>query len=417
MSNRVVPVGLLTSYIRELLDGDELLSDVWVEGEISSQFLARSGHCYFTVKDEQSQLKCVLFRHLALRQHYQPQTGDQVAAHGHISVYEREGSYQLYVDVVQPAGMGVLALQLEQLRQKLEAEGLFDEARKRPLPTAPRRIGVVTSPDGAVWHDIQHVIRRRYPLVELILSPASVQGERAPGSLVAALEALQRDTEVDVIIVARGGGSPEDLWAFNDEALARAVFACRKPVISGVGHETDWTIIDYVADLRAPTPSAAAEVVVPNLSEIRAHLGEQCRRLDDAIDHGLSGHAYNLRATAGRLRQHDPRLQTARWRSRTREFISRAQRAQHELLVRDRLHLARSVSTLDALSPRAVLERGYAVLTDAATARPISRAASAHAGQTVRASLADGDLDLTIEQSRVSSSAHEQRPRQIVSQR
>lgn len=414
MSNRVVPVGLLTSYIRELLDGDELLSDVWVEGEISSQFLARSGHCYFTVKDEQSQLKCVLFRGHALRQHYQPQTGDQVAAHGHISVYERDGSYQLYVDVVQPAGLGVLALQLEQLRLKLEAEGLFDESRKRPLPVSPRRIGVVTSPDGAVWHDIQHVIRRRYPLVELVLSPASVQGERAPATLVAALEALQRDTDVDVIIVARGGGSPEDLWAFNDEKLARAVFACRLPVISGVGHETDWTIIDYVADLRTPTPSAAAEVVVPNLTEIRAHIGEQCRRLEDAIDRVVSLGADRLRIASDRLRHHDPRHRTARLRAQTRELMTRAQRAQHEQLVRSRLHLARSVSTLDALSPQAVLERGYAVLTDAATDEPISRAAAARAGQAVRANFADGDLDLQVE--RPAQGTSNRHIRQMVSQ-
>ncbi len=218
MSRQVVSVQLLTSYIRQVLETDDVLADLWVEGEIAETFVARSGHVYFTLHDDQSRLKCVIFKAQAQRLRALPRSGDQIAAHGRISVYERDGTYQLYVDFLQPAGLGILALQLELLRQQLAAEGLFEPTRKRPIPPMPSCIGVVTSVDGAVWHDIQHVLRRRYPLALLLLASTPVQGDAAPAGIVAALKALQDDGRPEVIIIARGGGSAEDLWCFQRRA-------------------------------------------------------------------------------------------------------------------------------------------------------------------------------------------------------
>lgn len=251
---RILDVADVTAYIKDLLDADPILSDVWIRGEVSNFVRSAAGHIYFTLKSERAQLRCVLFRGNARWLTFQPENGDAILAHGRVSVYEAGGQYQLYVDLIQPEGTGLLHLQFEELRRRLEMEGLFDPSRKRPLPRLPRRIGVVTSPTGAVWHDIQTVLRRRYPLAELVLAPAQVQGDDAPPTIIRALEALQLDGNVDVIIIARGGGSMEDLWCFNDEALARAVFASRIPVISAVGHETDFTICDFVADVRARPP-------------------------------------------------------------------------------------------------------------------------------------------------------------------
>lgn len=388
MIGQVVPVGLLTSYIRELFEGDDLLADVWVEGEVSNVYRAQSGHVYFTLKDSESLLKCALFRGQAARQRYPLRPGDQVAAHGRIAVYERDGAYQLYVDVVQPAGLGLLALQLERLRLQLDAEGFFDEARKRPLPAAPRVIGVVTSPDGAVWHDIQNVLRRRYPFSEVVLAPTPVQGERAPEAIVAALGALQLDGRAEVIILARGGGSTEDLWAFNDERVARAVFACRVPVVSGVGHETDWTIVDAVADLRAPTPSAAAELCVPSILD----LAERISLLrDHVVRHGANDvRTKALAATllTDRLRRFDPRRQTADRRRSLGELVRRAGLSQTNQAAGAAARVAANRDLLQALDPRAVLARGYAALSDPLTETPVWGVEQTSAGR---------DLDLRLE--------------------
>lgn len=391
MRPQVVPVGLLTSYLREVLERDELLADVWVEGEVSNLFRAQSGHVYFTLRGDEGQLKCALFRTQAVRQRgFRP--GDQVAAHGRVTIYEREGTLQLYVDVVQPAGLGVAALQLERLRQKLAAEGLFDEGRKRPLPVAPRTIGVVTSPDGAVWHDIQNVLRRRYPFVELLLSPTLVQGERAPMSIVAAIEALQLLARVEVIILARGGGAAEDLAAFNDEAVVRAVFACRVPVVTGVGHEIDRTLVDDVADLRAPTPSAAAELCVPSILEIAARIGEARERLERGVALAVGGQRLRL----GHLRTHlgrlDPGRSIAPRRALVQGLAVRNARRQRTMLEAARAGLALQTGLLRALDPGAVLGRGYAALSDPVTGAPLSRVMEATPGQTLRADLADGAL-------------------------
>jgi exodeoxyribonuclease VII large subunit len=409
MSGRVIPVGLLASYIREVLEADPILGGVWVEGEVANVFAARSGHVYFTIKDDEGQLKCALFKGQASRQRYLPRQGDQVAANGRVSLYEREGALQLYVDVVQPAGIGILALQLEQLRQRLEAEGLFEATRKRPLPATPRVIGVVTSPDGAVWHDIQNVLGRRYPLVEVVLAPAPVQGDRAPAGLLAALAALEADPRVEVVILARGGGSPQDLWAFNDETLARAVFACRIPVVTGIGHETDWTLVDWVADLRAPTPSAAAELCTPSVTDIAERLSDCRQRLDHAAAERLGHARLHLDSGVARLDRASPKTATRDARTRVSALRDRLDRSQRGDLDRRRLALTASRGVLAALEPRRVLARGYAVVSASGSERPLSRAADVVVGQPLVAQLADGRLQVVVE-SAAGSAAADLRP-------
>jgi exodeoxyribonuclease VII large subunit len=255
-----------------LLESDDTLFDCWIAGEVSNLSQSGSGHYYFTLKDREAQMKCVLFRQQAIWQTVLPTNGAAVVAHGRVSMYEATGNLQFYVDMLQEEGQGALYLAYEQLKKTLEAQGLFAEERKRAIPTMPRRIGLVTSPQAAALQDILNVLSRRYPLGEIVLAPTQVQGDGAPrqvASAIGSLNMLEGDEAVDVIIVARGGGSIEDLWAFNEEIVARAVYASKAPVITGVGHETDFTIVDYVADLRAPTPSAAAELVAPDVEDIR----------------------------------------------------------------------------------------------------------------------------------------------------
>lgn len=418
MNGRVVQVAALTAYIRELFDSDAFLADVWVEGEVAETFVSRAGHVYFTLRDTGCQLKCILFRSFAQRQRHLPQPGDHLAAHGRVSVYDRDGAYQLYVDAVQPAGLGILALQRELLRQQLAAEGLFDPSRKRPLPPMPRYIGVVTSPEGAVWHDIQIVLRRRYPLAHLLLSPSPVQGDAAPEGIVRALERLQRDGRAEVVIVARGGGSADDLSCFDDERVVRAVFACQIPVISAVGHETDWTLIDEVADLRAPTPSAAAELCSPSLTDLAERivdLAHDARRLVLARIASKRSHLDWLRTA---LKREHPTRVIANARMRLALLSQRLHQQQTRTLVAgrttaDALHtrlwhamrghvqqqrnrIARESAVLEALEPRRVLNRGYAILTGA-DGRPLVRVTTVTTGQAITARLVDGVLAARVE--------------------
>lgn len=412
MNRQVVSVGLLTSYIRELLESDDLLADLWVEGEIADAFVARSGHVYFTLRDGDCQLKCVIFRAQTQRMRIFPRAGDHVAAHGRISVYERDGAYQFYVDLLRPAGLGILALQLELLREQLAAEGLFDSSRKRPIPAMPSCIGVVTSAEGAVWHDIQNVLRRRYPLAQLLLAASPVQGDAAPTGIVAALRALQDDGRAQVIILARGGGSADDLWCFNDERVVRAVFACRVPVVSGVGHETDWTLVDEVADLRAPTPSAAAELCSPSIVDLAARLVDSQRALDHLVRSRLREAADELEHVAARLGRLSPRGAIAAGRTRlvvAREMLGRdragrvaaARTALHEHRARSRRAIGDRVSTrrrevdlgrarLTVLDPMGVLRRGYAHLTLGDGSGPIASVEDVGVQDRIAARLADG---------------------------
>src|SRR5215211_574863 len=274
----ILTVSQLNIYLRELLDADEIVRDIWIEGEVSNFVRAASGHCYFTLKEGEAQIKSACWRSSVARIGAMPGNGDAVLAHGRVAFYEAGGQIQLYVDMIRPAGVGLLYARFEELKARLDAEGLFDLSRKRELPALPARIGIVTSPTGAALQDILKVLRRRYPLAEVVLAACQVQGAGAAETVVEALYALY-EQQVDVIIVARGGGSAEDLWTFNEEIVARAAFASPVPLISGVGHETDTTIIDYVADLRAPTPSAAAELVAPDITE----LGEDLAALRDQL--------------------------------------------------------------------------------------------------------------------------------------
>jgi exodeoxyribonuclease VII large subunit len=397
VNGRVVAVKTVNAYVRHVLESDELLADLWVQGEVSSLYQHRSGHVYFSLRDGESQLKSVMFRTHAIRHRVLPAPGDLVVAHGSVSLYERDGAVQLYVDSVQPAGQGIAALELERLRQRLEAEGLFDETRKRPLPEAPRYIGVVTSPDGAVWHDIQNVLRRRYPFAHLILSPAHVQGERAPASLVAALQALQTDARSEVIIVARGGGAAEDLAAFNDEAVVRAIFASHAPVISGVGHETDWTLADLAADLRAPTPSAAAEVSTPSVADIALRIDEARLQLVREAGALLADRSSDLRHLTRSLHRANPARQIDNQQQRVTQLVQRAGWSQRSALDQAQARVELQAGLLRSLSPTGVLRRGYAAVSLATSGQPVVSSRQAPRGHLLHLQLADGALLSRVE--------------------
>ena len=308
----VYSVSQVTSYLRDILTQDALLQDLWVRGEVANLARPGSGHSYFSLRDADTTLRCVMFRGASGAELLSG--GSAVIVHGRVSIYEARGDLQLIADIVQPEGAGELQLKLEQLKLKLEAEGLFEPSRKRPLPAFPQRMGVVTSPSGAVWQDIQTVVQRRYPLVELLLAPTAVQGDGAVESIADAFGALDHIPDVDVVIVARGGGSLEDLWSFNEEAVARAIFKSRAPVISGIGHETDLTIADMVADRRAPTPSAAAEMAVPDRLELYSTLQASRQALSLGVSNQLQPSQETLAHLEPRLRRSRPDLDSLRLR-------------------------------------------------------------------------------------------------------
>ena len=390
-------VAELTARIRALLEGDESLQDVAVSGEISNMTRARSGHWYFTLKDATASLRCVMWRSAAGRQRFVPQEGDAVQALGHIGLYEPRGEYQLYATQLRPLGVGELYAQFEQLKRALEAEGLFDEARKRPLPAFPRVIGVVTSPQAAAFQDVCNVLRRRYPLAQVWLSPAAVQGIDAPAQLRAALARLNARAEVDVILLIRGGGSIEDLWAFNDEALARAIAASRLPVVSGVGHETDFSIADFVADLRAPTPSAAAELVTPDLGEVQQQLTGAQARLEALQRARLALLADRLGASRRSLMHLSPLRELATLRQRLDDQELRLQRAWHTAHSALAARLAEGTAALGAADPQAILQRGYALLTKVQDGARVTSVDEAGVGDALLAQLRDGELPLRVE--------------------
>ena len=386
----------LNAYIRRLFELDDDLQDMWVEGEVSGFKKAEpSGHCYFNLKDGKSQIACVMWRSSAAQQAVLPKDGDAVMAHGAVTIYEERSTYQLYVDRIRPVGVGDLYRQFELLKQKLEAEGLFDEERKRPLPDFPKRIGVVTSPSAAAFQDVQQVLRRRFPLVEVLLSPTLVQGIDAPAQIVKALERLNSRDDIDAILVCRGGGSIEDLWAFNDEQVARAIAASRVPVVSGVGHETDFTIADFVADVRAPTPSAAAEMMTPDVYDLRLGLDRSSTELKSALDYALLRRR-DLMADQNRaLRQLSPLTRVRTYRQRIDDWglrLTSSQRGRLRLL-RERVEARERA--LVAASPQAILERGYAMVSDAATGKRITSAAQV--GERINVQFRDGSIGAKVE--------------------
>jgi exodeoxyribonuclease VII large subunit len=451
MSERVVcTVSELAMRIKAQLE--DQFPAVWVEGEISNLRTPSSGHAYFTLKDDGAQLRCVLFRGRGRRVAFQPEDGMQVLAFGGLDVYLARGEYQLVVELLEPKGVGALQLAFEQLKRKLAAEGLFEEARKRPLPPFPRTIGIVTSPTGAALRDMLHVIGRRFADLRILVTPVRVQGEEAPGEIVGALRDLESVEDLDVVIVGRGGGSIEDLWAFNDERVARAIAACRVPVISAVGHETDFTIADFVADLRAPTPSAAAELVVreklqvaralvtlyENLKQAMADRLERERERVEALGKRrvLTDAARALRdlyrrvddlttrltrAVRGSERQATHRLSLARNALRSLNPVARiangtvllaqlrgrlASAAVHSVKV-SRHRFDAAVGRLDSLSPLAVLGRGYSLTRLLPSGAIVRSAAQTRPGDAVEILLHQGALEARVERLKERDDRHQ----------
>ncbi len=435
---KIWSVAELTSRISNVLSTQ--FSNLWVEGEVSNYRAATSGHLYFTLKDAKAQVKCVCFRGQAMRLKFRPEDGLKLIVRGSISVYEPRGEYQIYVEHIEPVGVGALQVAFEQLKKRLDAEGLFDEARKKPLPLLPGRIGVVTSPTGAAVRDIIRILRRRFHNAHLIVYPVRVQGDGAAQDIVAALKYLNRKQLVDVILLARGGGSIEDLWAFNEEAVARAIAASTIPIVSGVGHETDFTIADFVADVRASTPSAAAEIVVRSREEFDRHLAELeqkisrqtrylllqwrhrlkdltthrgFRRLEDLLrkhrqqtDELTAGLAVALQGRLERLRHRytiaGTRIASFDLRARIRSLGLRLMQRSAELGMRMERFLAGKIQRLERLnvqleerSPLRVLERGYSICTDA-QGNVVSAADQVALGAEINVHLARGSLGAEV---------------------
>ena len=422
---RILTVGEVTRAVREALRADERLADVWVEGEVGRVTVSSAGHAYFTLKDERSQLACVFFRDDRLASPFEARTGLRVVVHGRLDVFEAQGVYQLYVAAIQPAGFGDLALRFEATKARLAAEGLFDAARKRPLPVRPATIGLVTSLSGAVLHDVRRVLARRWPLARLVVAACLVQGEGAAPTIVAALERLARYGEMEqaagrpddapgVVILARGGGSLEDLWPFNDETVVRAIAAHPVPVVAGIGHATDVTLADFAADVRAPTPSAAAELVVPDRAEMVVALHARRRRLDERAGRELAASRARLVAERRVLERVAPPAQLAATRERVGYLLDRAtvsilavlaadRRAADSLgarlaglvdarIRRERAHLGAASATLGALGPDATLARGYAIVRRAADGEIVRAPNAAPAGTRLRLRLSRGEL-------------------------
>lgn len=389
-------VSELTQYIRELFEIDYRLQDVEVSGEISNFSRARSGHLYFTLKDDKAQLKCVMWRSAAERLRFAPQDGDAVVVNGRISIYEASGVYQLYAEQMSPMGQGDLAAAFEALKAKLSDEGLFDAEFKKPIPQFPKKIGIVTSADAAALRDIINVLRRRYPLVSVLIAPTLVQGADAPPGIVRALRWLDGRTDIDTIIVARGGGSMEDLWAFNDEGVARAIFAAQHPVISGVGHEVDFTIADFVADLRAPTPSAAAELAVPDVSELRPYFTTIQQQMKTIVLERIGHYRWQVQTLKRSLSHLSPRVGVASNRQRLDGWQSRLERAMQRRLDQSAHRLNLLQTQLTAVSPTATLARGYAIVRDG-DGRIVRTPAAVKSGDPLTVQVRDGQFGVTVD--------------------
>jgi exodeoxyribonuclease VII large subunit len=389
-------VSQLTTYLRELLASDPILQDIWVEGEISNLSRPASGHLYFTLKDSQAAVRCVMWRNAAQRLDFTLREGLAVLAHGSMGVYEVSGQVQLYVDTMRPAGEGALYQEFLRLKAKLEAEGLFEPETKRPMPPLPKRIGIVTSPTGAALQDMLDTIRRRYPVAEVVLSPTLVQGADAPVGIVAALNRLNEQEHPDVILIGRGGGSIEDLWAFNDEAVARAVAASAAPIISGVGHETDFTLTDFAADRRAPTPTAAAEVATPDRLELLASIAELSNRQTTRLREILTDLRWEAGQLTNALSQLSPAHRVDTYRQRLDEVSQRLAKGMQIRLDRTRLQLDHAARSLQSLNPAAVLNRGYAIVTRTADGSLVRQAGQVSKDESIHIRVSQGSLDARV---------------------
>jgi len=388
-------VAQLVRQIKEVVESDDVLRDVWVRGEVSNLSQSAVGHLYFTLKDRDAAIRCVMWRSDAARVFRLPNNGDAIEAHGHVSLYEARGDVQLYVDDIKLTGAGALWVEFERLKARLEAEGLFAPEHKRALPEFPRVIGVVTSREGAVLRDIRNVLARRYPLAEILLAPTLVQGADAAPMIAGAIQTIN-DFAIDVLIVARGGGSIEDLWAFNDERVARAIYHSRVPVISAVGHETDFTIADFVADVRAPTPSAAAELVAPDVRELRGNLAYARQRLVQLVRERLDDARARLAQTTHALERNSPQARLANNRQRVDDLTRRLDARIRQLIALRREQLNGALRHLAALNPEATLARGYAIVRDKPTGRVVKSVSQVSVRAEIRVRVSDGEFEATV---------------------
>ena len=386
-------VSAVSDYLKASLESDPRLADLTVIGEVSGYRNPSSGHHYFALRDEQSVIRCVMFRSGRGGQFLAD--GTQVICHGRISIYTARGDLQYYVDSVEPDGVGALQQAYEEMRKRLEAEGLFELDRKRALPKLPARIAVITSPTGAVIQDILNVLTRRYPLAEIILIPTSVQGDKAALEIVQAFEALNTMNDVDVAIVARGGGSLEDLWAFNEEIVARAIFASNVPVISAIGHETDTTIADFVADRRAPTPSAAAEIVAPDVRDLEGYVVGYAARIDEVIGRTVKDSRSQFEMAVDRMNLRVP--DTTAPRQRIDELLKRVRLAGQRLVESSRQRLETVEASLNALGPAKILGRGYTI-TRLADGSAATSAGQFTIGDRLSVMFSDGTVETTVDE-------------------
>ena len=395
MAQQVITVTQINEYIRSMMDSDRLLNNLAIKGEISNYKLYPSGHHYFTLKDEGGALRCVMFKGNALRMKFRPENGMKVIAMGKISVFPRDGAYQLYCTGLVLDGVGDLYAAFEQLKAKLQAQGLFDPAHKKPLPKFPGTIGIVTSSAGAAVHDMLRILRKRYPLTKVLLLPVRVQGVEAPGEIAAAIRYANYYRLADLLIVGRGGGSIEDLWAFNDEIVARAIYDSQIPVISAVGHEPDVTISDFVADLRAATPSNAAELAVPDQDALRQTLDQLSAAMATAMNRQIKMRRQHLDVLAGSAALQSPEGYLLQRRKTVEMLQNRLASAQNMQLSRKQQRYIAMTAKLDAMSPLKVLTRGYA-MAQKENEEIVRSIAQINPGETVRVSLADGAFTATV---------------------
>ena len=390
----VYSVSQLNSYVKGVLDRDENLAHIFVTGEISNYKAHYSGHLYMTVKDETASIKAVMFAGNATKLRFKPENGMKILAFGTVSLFPRDGSYQLYINDMQPDGVGALNIAFEQLKKKLEAEGLFRQEYKKPLPEFPQKIGVVTSSTGAAVQDIFNVLKRRFPVAEVVLRPCQVQGEGAAEDIAKAIYEFNKLNAADVLIVGRGGGSIEDLWAFNEEIVARAVFASRIPVISAVGHETDYTICDFVADLRAPTPSAAAECAVPDIFELKANLVSLRQHIISLTRNKMNIERSSLSSFEKRLALRDPVTNINEQRKEIVYLTEKLSIITNSILDDNKSKISALVGKLDALSPLSVISRGYALVEK--DDKPVTKVKDLKKDDVISIKLSDGQVEARI---------------------
>lgn len=400
--DQTLSVTALNLYIRDLLDSQRTLANVGVRGELSNYKIYPSGHHYFTLKDSESSLKCVMFKSSASKLRFRPENGMGVTVWGRVTVYPRDGAYQLYATQIMPEGTGDLQIAFEQLKAKLEGEGLFAPEHKKPLPRFPGRIAIITSSAGAAVHDMIRILGKRWPLAKVLLLPVRVQGAEAPPEIAGAIRYANEFDVADLIITGRGGGSIEDLWAFNDERVARAIYASRLPVISAVGHEPDVTISDYVADRRASTPSNAAEIAVPDCREIEELLSACELRASQGMRKQLNNLRERLDSCAGRRVLTDPMTLVDNRRMELDRSRERLAAAEEKILAGKRQRFVAATAKLDAMSPLKVLTRGYAITHDA-SGNSIRSASQLHSGDKITLRLSDGSADCLVEDVRRST--------------